>query len=268
MSKKYSSGIIHLLPLLVVGGIIVLGLSFVSFKGNSSEPTVLSDNKEIIEVKVEDKEDEQKDEDHGDQEKEQEQEKEKKEIKVKLEKTKTDDKFEYRLAEQEGEHSELEAEFENSSGAGKIKIKNENSKFVLEYEGVEADSKYPLSINPDTGELIISTPAGIKVVTVLPDQAVANMLRKKKINVITSVEIKDEEEASGSGEVNEGTESGTPGETTGGVVYEIQGEEQQQLFGTFNVKVKKRYQISAETGQLVLEETVTFWDRILDLLSS
>jgi len=50
-----------------------------------------------------------------------------------------------------------------------------NSAFVITNK-LAAQTNFPLMVNLDTNELIVNTPKGSKIVTVLPDAAVANML--------------------------------------------------------------------------------------------
>jgi len=50
-----------------------------------------------------------------------------------------------------------------------------NAAFVISNK-LAAQTNFPLMVNLDTNELIVNTPKGSKIVTVLPDAAVANML--------------------------------------------------------------------------------------------
>jgi hypothetical protein len=51
----------------------------------------------------------------------------------------------------------------------------ENAAYVIRNK-VAAKSNFPLMVDLETNELIVTTPAGTKIVTVLPDKAVENML--------------------------------------------------------------------------------------------
>lgn len=118
----------------------------------------------------------------------------------------------------------------------------------------EAETHFPLSINPTTNQLTVTTPAGEKDVAVLPDQAVTNLLRLKFIDRI----------ASGSAEENPtGIKLGLLGNSP---AFQILGSDDQKLFGFIPVSVNKTSFVSAENGNVVrIDET--FLNRLLDLFS-
>ena len=118
---------------------------------------------------------------------------------------------------------------------------------------MEAETKFPLSVNLATNELIVTTPAGERVVTVLPDQAVQNMLAA---NVIDQLGATPEETGV------------TLGERQGVPVYEIPGVKQRKLLGFIPVTIEQTAIVSAETGELVATEDVSLVERVVDLLST
>lgn len=118
----------------------------------------------------------------------------------------------------------------------------------------EAETHFPLSINPTTNTLTVTTPAGEKDVAVLPDQAVANLLRLKFIDSV----------ASGSAEENPtGIKLGLLGNNP---VFQVLGVDEQKLLGFIPVFINKTSFVSAENGQ-VIRVDVTFLNRLLDLFS-
>lgn len=82
--------------------------------------------------------------------------------------------------EQGGEEIELEEgeeiEVEESTGSGNLKIRNQEDKILIMKNKLLAQTHFPLMVNLETNELIVTTPKGSKVVTILPDAAVAHML--------------------------------------------------------------------------------------------
>jgi len=140
-----------------------------------------------------------------------------------------------------------------------------------------AISHFPISINPATGEMTITTPAGTKVVTVLPDQAVENMLTKGIISKIGG------HIATGSGDLGEDDSSASATiqsednslqsvenveltEENGVPVYKINGQKEKRFFGIIPVTIDKTVTVSAETGELESQQLSPF-ERIIDLLS-
>jgi len=155
---------------------------------------------------------------------------------------------------------EDEEEFEVESGTEaakittRIRIKSKNNGFQLIENEIEVESNFPLSVDPVTRELKITTPAGERVVAILPQQAIGNMLAGGTFElVLKSRTNPDKEEV----EIEE---------EEGRIVYRITGANQERLLGIFNVLVPRTAVVSAETGQ-TLGVTQTFLSRLLDLLS-
>lgn len=118
----------------------------------------------------------------------------------------------------------------------------------------EAETHFPLSINPTTNTLTVTTPAGEKDVAVLPDQAVENLLRNRLIDRI----------ASGSAEENPtGIKLGLLGNNP---VFQILGVDEQKLLGFIPISINKVSFVSAENGQIIKVDA-TFLNRLLDFLS-
>lgn len=132
-----------------------------------------------------------------------------------------------------------------------IEISTDSSGFHLRHGQFEAQTHFPLSINPVTNELTVTTPAGTKTVTILPDQAVNNLINQKFITVVAST-------------------SATTGinltEFENNPAFEIHGKSIQKLFGFFPIGIDKTGVVSAETGQ-VLQVSQSFLSRLFDLLS-
>lgn len=150
----------------------------------------------------------------------------------------------------EPEEFEEESEIEVKDGTNevKIKVRSGKNKFEFQQEGtkISVESNFPLSVNPDTKELTVTTPAGSRVVAILPQQAVDNMLANGMVTTTTGVDLKME--------------------TDGSLSYDIDGTKNEKLLGVFDVAVPKNLVISAETGQVLTVNQSTF-SRILDFLS-
>lgn len=146
---------------------------------------------------------------------------------------------------------EIESELEDdgikiaSSGAGKIKFaKNKFS----------ATTNFPLSIDLGTNQLVVTTPAGQKVVAVLPDVAVENMLATGVINALAP-----DESGSVSGDVEFTVENDEP-------VYKIAGLKKFKFLGFIPVTQPVTAVVSSETGEEV-ETEQSFITNFVDLLS-
>jgi len=189
------------------------------------------------------------------------------------------------VGEAEVDEDEVEVEVESSEGTQKAKIKLEKDKWILKSAGsnIEARSSFPLSIDLATNELIVTTPAGIKRVAVLPQTAIDNMIRVGHVDVICPEEPPEatatasatpEEPPTGSASASptatpEGQEGSVELTTTesGEVAYVVNGAKREKLLGLFEILISKTLVVSGETGNLV-ETRQNIISKILDFLSS
>src|SRR3990167_2633360 len=192
-----------------------------------------------------------------------------------------------KVKNEQGEEVELEDEDEDellASAEAKLKeddveIATGSAQIGFVQRGRRVRTNFPLSVNPVTGELFVSTPAGEKVVTILPDVAIANMIRA---GILTRVEegtpsaSPTPEGTPSAGEGTEGAEAtegasvdGAGIELTsedGNVVYLISGVKSQNFIGLVPVDIKLKAVVSASDGSL-LDIRQNFFARLLDLLS-
>lgn len=195
---------------------------------------------------------------------------ERKNIKIKYEMrngqitTKAEDEKGEEVEMEDEELEKLEDEIEDDSDEDSIKIATGGAgqlKFTKNH--FAASTKFPLSVDVDTNELIVTTPKGEKAVTVLPEQVIQNLYAKNIVNRIEEAEEEDEASEKDESSVNRHMilteKDGTP-------VYELTGVSDKKFLGVLSVKVEKEIVVSAETGN-VLSTDISFGDRILDLLS-
>ena len=171
---------------------------------------------------------------------------------------------------------------------------NGNAALVIRNK-IAAQTHFPLMVNLDTNELIVTTPHGEKIVTILPDKAVENMLAANVLDQLggkggllwlQSVATPSATPvATGSAEPEDGTpsatatpsatpESSTEVETDvtlttdedGTLVYEIEGYKNKKFLALFDVQLQRVVIVSAETGELIKVKQ-NFPTRLLDLLS-
>ncbi|MBI2309802.1 hypothetical protein HYU89_02790 [Candidatus Collierbacteria bacterium] len=136
-----------------------------------------------------------------------------------------------------------------------VKINTRNGDFVIDRNNVGATTNFPLSVDSSTNILTVTTPLGEKQVTVLPDQAVQNMLSR---NVIDQISGQDSTSSSSRVKMSQ--------KIDGSLVYEVEGEKQEKLFGLMPLKFKKTAIVSVETGELI-ETKESFVNKFLGLIS-
>lgn len=162
---------------------------------------------------------------------------------------------------EDDELDELENELEDKLAEDDIKIATSSGKPVLAKNGVAALTDFPLSIDVGTNQLIVTTPAGQKVVTVLPDQAVQNLLATNIINKVEqSVDPSlTQELGSLSGVVKLEIRNNE-------VVYKVKGIKTHKVLGFIPVDISTTVFVSTQTGDMVAQEQSLFAN-VIDLLS-
>jgi hypothetical protein len=150
-------------------------------------------------------------------------------------------------------HPEMQQRHSGEHENGWEVTKGENDTFIVREGSVEAKTKFPLFLNPSTKQLTVKTSQGEKVVAVLPDEAIANLLAHK---VITQLD----------GQANNASSSVTLTEKGNKPVFEIPGFSEQHLLGFIPVKIHKSIDVSAQTGEVV-SENETIGQQILDFFS-
>jgi len=130
---------------------------------------------------------------------------------------------------------------------------NGEDDFVIKQGSVGARSKFPLSLNPDTRQLTVTTPNGTKNVAVLPESAVQNLVDKK---IITNL---DDSSPDASSSVSLEVKNKNP-------VFVITGDSKQHFLGFIPVTIHKSIDVSAQTGDIVGQDE-SFAQRLLDIFS-
>lgn len=168
----------------------------------------------------------------------------------------------------------IEEEFEEEH---EVEIATSGGDVVIKKNKVKVRTGFPLSINPETNELTVTRPDGTtKVVTVLPDKAVENFMKHKKIEIILPDDPTGTDSA-GTDPVDPDDISTDSADTDDQdlvelveeddvLAYQIKAKEKFKLLGLFNVTGETTGYVSAETGE-VIKEKRPFLTRLLDALS-
>lgn len=130
--------------------------------------------------------------------------------------------------------------------------------FSITNKETKAETEFPVTVNLASRTLSVDTPLGQKELTVLPNQAVQNVLGQKIID-----------------RVSDNSLSGTSGAQLQLVqlklfanhpVFQVQGVDDKKFLGIVPVAIQKTTLVSAETGQVVNTNTDLI-NTILNLLS-
>ena len=138
------------------------------------------------------------------------------------------------------------------------KVATMEGKTVVIEKKMGAVSKFPLQVDPKTNALIVTTPAGTKTVTTLPDAAVQNLLSSR---VITEVES-----SSTQGSLASLNRVVDLEQLNGVLVYKVSGKRKNLVLGLIPIKTPVVAYVSAENGE-VLQSSQSFLGRILNRIS-
>lgn len=176
-------------------------------------------------------------------------------LKVRL-KTKSDDRLGDER-ENEVEDKVLE-QAEKELGQEDLKVATAPGQFALVSKNVGAITPFPLTVDLKKRSLTVTTPSGTKTVTVLPDQAINNLLASKVITDVNSVPATGELAS-----INRLVEM----ELRNGVLsYRFKGVKKHHLFGLVPINTQVESFVSAENGQ-VTETTESLLGRLLNRIA-
>lgn len=164
---------------------------------------------------------------------------------------------------EDDELAELENDVEDELEDDDVKlVPTADNQLALTQNQVAAVTNFPLSINVETKELIITTPAGQKIVTILPEQAVQNLLATGIINRIeTSSADTDTQTQLGAltGVVKLDVRNND-------VVYKINGVKTHQVLGFIPVDTQTTAFVSTDDGSVVAQQR-SLLANVVDFLS-
>lgn len=115
-----------------------------------------------------------------------------------------------------------------------VTVKSLTDRFVIEQEGFEVPTNFPITVNTETSTITVETPAGIVNVRELPASAIQNLVASNVFDELESAELAETEE-----------EAADPNEQ---VVYRIKGIRKANFLGIFSVDAPILAEVSAATG--------------------
>ena len=126
-------------------------------------------------------------------------------------------------------------------------VKNDDG-FSVVQKGFSADTTFPIKIDPESREVSLETPSGLRYLAILPFDAVERLV---KANVISYTKLEKGIEI---------TES-----DSGELLYKVPGERELNILNFLDYPVEVTASISATTGKLV-EVDQPVWLRVLGFL--
>lgn len=161
------------------------------------------------------------------------------------------------------EHALEKKELEESLDDEEIEISTEDGHLAIEHNFIRAEVKFPLSMDPITHQLIVTTPAGERTVAVLPDAAMQKLLDSGLLSTVASNSATP---GAASGSATLGAGSVELKMDDGKLVYEVQGEKVEKFLGIIPVALPKTVTVSALTGE-TLSQTQSWFTTMLGWLS-
>lgn len=197
---------------------------------------------------------------------------------VRLKIEKENDRFRLKLRnEWDEEVGEVEDEDEDAEDEDLLRIEareteneiriasNSAGRLTVTRNRFAASTALPLSVDLTTNQLTVSTPAGTKVVAVLPDQALKSLFSAGAIDGVAGLSLSQIiREATSSPALARAVELKV--EAQGQPVYEIDAVKTHKILGLLPVTLARRVVVSAETGRLE-RVAESFLSRLVDFLS-
>lgn len=148
-----------------------------------------------------------------------------------------------------------------------IQIATGSAELGFTQKGRRVRTNFPLSVSPTTGQLFVTTPSGTKIVAILPEQAIENMIEAGVLTRTEEPQTPPTLIGSGTAQVlSSGSSSIVLTELINQPTYEIRGIKEQKMLGIIPVDIKIKTFVSATDGSL-LKIQEDFLTRILDFLS-
>ncbi|MEK7573617.1 MAG: hypothetical protein AAB531_04295 [Patescibacteria group bacterium] len=164
---------------------------------------------------------------------------------------------------EEDELEELERDVEDELEDDDVRLlPTTDNQLALAQNQTAAFTEFPLSINVETKELIITTPAGQKIVTVLPDEAVQNLLATgiiSKIDIPSSDITTQDQFGALTGVVKIELRNNE-------VVYKVKGTKTHRMLGIIPVSSPVTAFVSTDTGVTVAKQQ-SILANVIDFLS-
>lgn len=158
---------------------------------------------------------------------------------------------------------ETEDEIVIEERADLLRIRALQSKAIIERLNVQALTELPLSVDLNTNVLTVTTPAGEKQVTILPDQAAQNILAANVIDRLGGQALVEEVRQGNIQILGHVVELGLRNNVP---VYQVQGIKEHRFLGFFPVTTDVTVTVSAETGEII-DENQSVFDTIVDFFS-
>lgn len=138
--------------------------------------------------------------------------------------------------------------------------KREDKATVLRKNNVRANTSFPVSVDPETNKVFITTSSGKKEVSVLPDAAVERILQSR---ILSNVETRASSSAFNG---DDATLQTTLTELNSKPVFKVKGFSNKKVFGLFPASFAKTVYVSAEDGSVVKTDE-TFFSKMLENVS-
>lgn len=161
------------------------------------------------------------------------------------------------------DETEDEVVIEERADRNAVRIRALQHKAIIERLNVQALTDLPISVDLNTNILTVTTPAGEKQVTILPDQAVQNMLAANVIDRLGGEALVEQVRQGNVQTLGQVIELGVRNDVP---VFVIQGIRERRFLGFLPVTTDVTVTVSAETGEVV-DTQQSFTDTVVDFFS-
>ena len=146
---------------------------------------------------------------------------------------------EMEVTDQNGEVPLLKISNKNQDAASEVKVESKGDKFNLKQGDLSAETTLPISIDPKTSAVSVTTPSGNVLLKTLPTVAVNNILKSGAVDKVGTIKIET---------------LGNSASTSGTVVITAQGTKTGKLLGLFKVTIPVTIKVDTSTGKEISKE--------------
>lgn len=123
-------------------------------------------------------------------------------------------------------------EIQARGDSNEIKIGQEGGQFTLTENNIKATTNFPITVDPAKNQLLVTTSSGMRLLTILPDEAVQSLIRARIIDKVENNRISISENSDGV------------------LMYQIDGVKNINLFNIAKIDTKISSSVSASNGEI------------------
>ncbi len=126
-----------------------------------------------------------------------------------------------------------------------MRVRLSENNFIISKNGADVLSRFPLTVDDETGDIYVQTPKGEVLLGIMPDAIVEKAQSSDDIDEVETLEL----------------------ETEDNLEYKLTGTKSGDLLGIFAIQIPSTLVYDADTGEFLRMEDQTILTKLLNFLS-